>query len=69
MSWLVAGVRQDAYAEKHRIPVEEWKPARSRGTYIHPADWGQPPERGEDSKRQQRHDSRPAPVPPPPTED
>ena len=26
VSWQVTGIRQDAYAERHRIPVEEWKP-------------------------------------------
>ena len=29
-------IRRDAYAEAHRIVVEEAKPERERGTYLHP---------------------------------
>jgi hypothetical protein len=36
VSWQVTGVRQDAYANAHRIPVEQNKPAAERGTYLHP---------------------------------
>ena len=36
VSWQVTGVRQDAYANAHRIPVEQDKPAPERGTYLHP---------------------------------
>jgi len=36
VSWQVTGIRKDPYAEKHRIPVEEEKPAKERGTYLHP---------------------------------
>ncbi len=36
ISWQVTGVRQDAYANAHRIPVEEEKPASERGSYLHP---------------------------------
>ena len=36
VSWQVTGIRQDAYAEKHRIPVEEDKPEDERGTYLNP---------------------------------
>lgn len=36
VSWQVTGIRQDAYAETHRIPVEEVKPASERGVYLHP---------------------------------
>jgi hypothetical protein len=46
VSWQVTGVRQDAYAEAHRIPVEEAKPAEERGTYLHPQAFGQPAEKG-----------------------
>jgi hypothetical protein len=45
VSWQVTGIRQDAYANAHRIPVEEPKPERELGTYLHPAAWGQPPDR------------------------
>jgi hypothetical protein len=46
VSWQVTGIRQDPYAEAHRIPVEEMKPATQRGLYIHPELYGLPPERG-----------------------
>ncbi len=36
VSWQVTGVRQDTYANLHRIQVEEEKPLRERGTYLHP---------------------------------
>ena len=36
VSWQVTGIRQDPYAEKHRIQVEEDKPTDERGTYLHP---------------------------------
>jgi hypothetical protein len=35
VSWQVTGVRQDAFANKYRIPVEELKPDAERGTYLH----------------------------------
>ena len=40
VSWQLTGVRQDAYAEKHRIQVEELKPLSMRGTYLHPEVFG-----------------------------
>ena len=43
---MVTGIRQDAYANKHRIPVEEDKPANERGRYLHPDAYGQPAEMG-----------------------
>lgn len=46
VSWMVTGIRQDAWAQAHRIPVEEAKPASERGRYLHPEAWGQPPSRG-----------------------
>jgi len=42
VSWLVTGIRHDTYAEAHRIPVEEDKPAGERGTYLYPELYGQP---------------------------
>ena len=44
VSWLVTGVRQDAWANAHRIPVEERKSARERGHYLHPDLYGAPEE-------------------------
>jgi hypothetical protein len=45
VSWQITGIRQDAWANAHRIPVEEEKDARERGFYIHPELYGAPPER------------------------
>jgi hypothetical protein len=36
VSWQVTGIRHDAYANAHRIPVTEDKPAAELGTYLHP---------------------------------
>src|SRR5262245_33777088 len=45
VSWQVTGIRQDAYANMHRIPVEEAKPDHERGTYLHPDAFNQPEEK------------------------
>ena len=42
VSWQITGIRHDAYANAHRIPVEEDKPATERGTYLHPDVFKQP---------------------------
>ena len=44
VSWQVTGIRQDAWANAHRIPVEEMKAERDRGLYMHPELFGAPPE-------------------------
>jgi len=44
VSWQVTGIRQDAWANAHRIPVEADKPEKERGTYLHPEELGQPEE-------------------------
>jgi hypothetical protein len=54
VSWQVTGIRQDPYANAHRIPVEEDKPTNERGKYLHPAEWGQPESSGIDYEEQQR---------------
>jgi hypothetical protein len=46
VSWQVTGIRQDAWANAHRIPVEVDKSERERGYYIHPELYGAPEERG-----------------------
>ena len=46
VSWQVTGIRQDRWADAHRIPVEEDKPDDERGTYLAPELWGQPEEKG-----------------------
>jgi len=47
VSWQVTGTRHDVYANAHRIPVEENKPANLRGTYLNPAEHNQPKEKSE----------------------
>ena len=42
ISWQITGIRQDAWANDNRIPVEEAKPKSERGTYLHPNGFGQP---------------------------
>jgi hypothetical protein len=40
VSWQVTGIRQDAWANAHRIPVEENKAQRDQGHYLHPELFG-----------------------------
>jgi hypothetical protein len=54
VSWQVTGVRKDAWAEKHRIPVEEDKPEAERGRYLHPVEHGQPEDKGVDYEETRR---------------
>jgi hypothetical protein len=42
VSWQVTGIRHDAFANKNRIPVEEWKSAAERGKYLHSDAFNQP---------------------------
>ena len=46
VSWMVTGIRRDAFANKYRIPTEEAKPERERGFYLHPKAFNQPAEKG-----------------------
>jgi hypothetical protein len=46
ISWQVTGIRQDAWANAHRIPVEVEKPEVERGFYLHPELYGAPEEKG-----------------------
>jgi hypothetical protein len=46
VSWQVTGIRQDAWANANRIPVEEEKPEVERGFYLHPELYGAPEEKG-----------------------
>jgi hypothetical protein len=57
VSWQVTGVRKDAYAERHRIPVEESKPATERGHYLHPEAFGLPTEMGMSMLSESQRDS------------
>ena len=40
VSWQITGIRQDAWANAHRIPVEEEKEAKLKGFYLHPELYG-----------------------------
>jgi hypothetical protein len=46
VSWQVTGIRQDAWANAHRIPVEQQKPQLERGFYLHPELYGAAEEKG-----------------------
>jgi hypothetical protein len=59
VSWQVTGLRQDAYANAHRILVEEDKPVSQRGYYLHPEAFGQPQSKGVESGN---HAQAPGPV-------
>jgi hypothetical protein len=60
VSWQVTGTRQDAYARKHRIQVEEEKPADEQGFYLSPDSFGQPEDKGVAWAR--AHRAKPKPV-------
>jgi trimeric autotransporter adhesin len=40
VSWQVTGIRQDAWANANRIPVEVDKKQEDRGRYLHPELFG-----------------------------
>jgi hypothetical protein len=66
VSWQVTGVRQDPWANAHRIPVEELKTVNERGLYLHPELYGAPPEKSITAHRHPdpqklAKDSRPQP--------
>ena len=73
VSWMVTGIRHDAYANAHRIPVEEVKTAAERGKYLNPEVFGRPRSQGvyPMPNVQPRH-SQPVPIQPgagaPPTQ-
>jgi hypothetical protein len=46
VSWQVTGIRKDPWASANQIQVEEDKPAKERGYYLHPNVYGQPEEKG-----------------------
>jgi hypothetical protein len=41
VSWQVTGIRQDPYANAHRVRVEEEKPVAEQGTCLHPEACGE----------------------------
>jgi len=50
VSWQVTGIRKDAFAEKYRIPVEEYKKGDDVGKYLYPEAYGLPETMGIDYK-------------------
>jgi hypothetical protein len=46
VSWQVTGIRKDPWANANRIQVEEDKPAKERGYYLHPDVYAQAEEKG-----------------------
>jgi len=50
ISWQLTGIRQDAWANENRIPVEEAKPKAERGTYLYPQGFGKPESAGLNAK-------------------
>ena len=61
VSWQVTGIRQDAWANKNRIQVEEVKSEEERGHYLHPEVFGKEKQRSverasePDQRRQPRN--------------
>lgn len=49
VSWQVTGIRQDKYANAHRVVPEVEKEAQFKGHYLHAAEWGQPHEKSFDA--------------------
>jgi hypothetical protein len=45
VSWEVTGIRQDAWANAHRVPNEETKPTNQQGKYLHPELFGAGPDK------------------------
>jgi len=45
VSWQVTGIRQDPYANQHRIQVEVEKSAKEKGHYLHYKEYNQPIEK------------------------
>ncbi|MGI8820322.1 MAG: hypothetical protein ACR2ID_05570 [Chthoniobacterales bacterium] len=46
VSWQITGIRHDAYADAHRVQVEEEKQGVERGAYLNPEVFGQPADKG-----------------------
>ncbi|MBA2718676.1 MAG: hypothetical protein H0U52_05420 [Chloroflexi bacterium] len=46
VSWQVTGIRKDAWADAHRIPVEKVKTGAAKGRYLHPVEHGQTAAKG-----------------------
>jgi hypothetical protein len=51
VSWMVTGVRHDAWANAHRVAVESVKPKGERGLFLHPTELGKAADKGIDWER------------------
>jgi hypothetical protein len=51
VSWQVTGIRQDAFAKAHPLQVEQDKPGKEKGTYLHPEEHGKPESAGINAER------------------
>jgi hypothetical protein len=60
VSWQVTGIRQDAWAKAHRIPVEAEKAQSDKGHYLHPELFGHGGEPGIAALHHPRPQRRPA---------
>jgi hypothetical protein len=49
VSWMVTGVRQDKYANAHRVVAEVDKEPENKGYYLHAAEWGKPASKSMDN--------------------
>lgn len=58
VSWQVTGIRKDAFAEKYRIPVEEYKKGDDIGKYLYPEAYGLPETMGIDYKHRVEEQKR-----------
>ncbi len=58
VSWQVTGIRQDAFANAHRIPVEEDKLGDNQGKYLHPKDLGMSETMGIGYSQKQNNEQR-----------
>jgi hypothetical protein len=52
VSWMVTGVRQDKYANAHRVVPEVEKEPQFKGRYLHAREWGMPDSKSIDALRE-----------------
>lgn len=50
VSWQVTGIRNDKYANAHRVVAEVEKEPEYKGLYLHAAEWGKPESKSIDSR-------------------
>jgi len=54
VSWQVTGIRKDAFANAHRIPVEQEKSGPERGKYLYPKELGMPESQSVESAKSEK---------------